>query len=140
MAMEPTSTILIVDDDDDTRKRVGGLLAKNGWTVTEAENGHAALVEVDRHLPSVVLLDLNMPQMDGFTFLRRFRATPDWAAVPVVVMTARDLSPGERAELKGNGARVLEKGTIKMQDLLDQLRSIAPPRASAAPVVRKLAV
>lgn len=132
--------ILIVDDDDDTRKRVGGLLAKNGWTVTEAENGHAALVEVDRHLPSVVLLDLNMPQMDGFTFLRRFRATPDWAAVPVVVMTARDLSPGERAELKGNGARVLEKGTIKMQDLLDQLRSIAPPRASAAPVVRKLAV
>jgi PAS domain S-box-containing protein len=120
--------VLIVDDDEGTRKRVGGLLAKNGWTVTEAENGHAALIEIHRHLPSVVLLDLNMPEMDGFTFLRQFRATPEWAAVPVVVMTARDLSAGERAELRGNGARVLEKGSVKMQDLVDQLRLIAPQR------------
>ena len=121
--------VLIVDDDEDTRKRVRGLLAKNGWTVTEAENGRAALIEIRRHLPSVVLLDLNMPEMDGFTFLRQFRATPEWAAVPVVVMTARDLSLGERAELKGNGARVLEKGSVKMQDLVDQLRLIAPQRS-----------
>jgi PAS domain S-box-containing protein len=132
--------ILIVDDDDDTRKRVGGLLAKNGWTVTEAQNGKDALVEVEQRLPSVVLLDLNMPEMDGFTFLRQFRAMPASAAVPVVVMTARDLSPGERAELKGNGARVLEKGTVKMQDLVDQLRSVAPQRAGAAPGVSNPAV
>jgi PAS domain S-box-containing protein len=125
--------VLIVEDDDDTRKRVGGLLAKNGWTVAEAVNGQAALVEVERQLPSVVLLDLNMPEMDGFTFLRRFRANPEWAAVPVVVMTARDLSPGERAELSGNGARVLEKGAVRMQDLVDQLRVIAPQRAQARP-------
>jgi CheY-like chemotaxis protein len=124
--------VLIVDDDADTRKRVRGLLAKNGWTVSEAENGEAALIEVRRHLPSVVLLDLNMPEMDGFTFLREFRARPDWAAVPVVVMTARDLSVGERAELKGNGARVIEKGSIKMQDLVTQLRAIVPPRSPAA--------
>ncbi len=65
--------VLIVDDDADTRKRVRALLSKNGWTVTEAENGHAALIETRRHLPSVVLLDLNMPEMDGFTFLRQFR-------------------------------------------------------------------
>lgn len=128
-------SILIVDDDEDTRRRIGVLLAKNGWTVAEAENGQAALVEVERNLPNVVLLDLNMPEMDGFTFLRRFRATPELAAVPVVVMTARDLSPDERAELKGNGARVLEKGTVRMQDLVDQLRSIAPPRTSTKPTV-----
>ena len=124
--------VLIVDDDADTRKRVRGLLVKNGWTVSEAENGQAALVEIRRHLPSVVLLDLNMPEMDGFTFLREFRARPDWSAVPVVVMTARDLSLGERAELKGNGARVLEKGSVRMQDLVEQLRAIVPPRGPAA--------
>ena len=125
--------VLIVDDDDDTRKRVGGLLAKNGWTVSEAENGRAALVEVKRQVPSVVLLDLNMPEMDGFTFLRQFRSVPEWASVPVVVMTARDLSFGERAELTGSGARVLQKGSARMEDLVSQLRSLAPQRASAKP-------
>ena len=122
--------VLIVDDDEDTRKRVRSLLAKNGWTVTEAENGRAALDEVKRHVPSIVLLDLNMPEMDGFTFLRQFRTTPEWAAVPVVVMTARDLSVVERAELKGGGARVLEKGSMAMQELADQLRVIAPQRVA----------
>ncbi len=118
------SDVLIVEDDIDTRARVRGLLAKNGWTVTEAENGRAALEAVKKRVPSVVLLDLNMPEMDGFTFLREFRATREWAAVPVIVMTARDLSLGERAELKGGGARIFEKGQVGMRELVEQLRAL----------------
>jgi PAS domain S-box-containing protein len=124
--------VLIVEDDEDTRSRVRGLLAKNGWTVTEAENGRAALDAVKLHVPSVVLLDLNMPEMDGFTFLRQFRASQEWAAVPVIVMTARDLSVGERAELKGGGARIFEKGRVGMRELVDQLRALDVPSHSAA--------
>ncbi len=116
--------VLIVEDDDDTRARVRGLLSKNGWTVTEAENGRAALEAVKKRVPSVVLLDLNMPEMDGFTFLRQFRTSPEWAAVPVIVMTARDLSVGERAELKGGGARIFEKGQVGMRELVAQLRAL----------------
>lgn len=120
-----------MDDDADTRERLRGILAKNGWTVTEAENGRAALDAVKRRAPSLVLLDLNMPEMDGFTFLRTFRASPEWAAIPVVVMTARDLSVGERAELKGGGARVFEKGQVSMKDLVEQLRALNPRPAAA---------
>ena len=126
---------LVVDDDPDTRERLQGLLAKNGWTVTEAGNGREALDAVRRRAPSLVLLDLNMPEMDGFTFLRTFRASPDWAAIPVVVMTARDLSAGERAELKGGGAKVFSKGEVSMQDLVGQLRALNPrPGPAARPV------
>ena len=119
--------VLIVEDDEDTRSRLRGLLAKNGWTVTEAENGRTALDAVKGRVPAVVLLDLNMPEMDGFTFLRRFREVREWASVPVIVMTARDLSVGERAELKGGGARIFEKGKVGMRELLQQLRALDIP-------------
>jgi PAS domain S-box-containing protein len=127
--------VLIVDDDADTRARLETLLAKQGWTATEAENGRAALEAVRKRAPSLVLLDLNMPEMDGFTFLREFRSAPEWASIPVIVMTARDLSANERAELTGSGARVFEKGRVSMQDLVSQLRSFrtqnATPTAAA---------
>ena len=129
----PHGDVLVVDDDPDTRTRLEGLLSKNGWTVTEAENGRAALDAVRGRVPALVLLDLNMPEMDGFTFLREFRSEPEWAAIPVVVMTARDLSPGERAELKGGGARVFEKGRVGMKELVTQLRTLQglnPPAAA----------
>ncbi len=135
----PKGDVLVVDDDRDTRERLGGLLAKNGWTVTEAENGRAALDAAKACGPSLVMLDLNMPEMDGFTFLREFRSTPEWATVPVIVMTARDLTAAERAELKGGGARVFEKGQVAIQDLVGQLRTMrsrnpSRPRAvSTAP-------
>jgi CheY-like chemotaxis protein len=121
--------VLVVEDDEDTRSRIRGLLAKDGWTVTEAENGRAALQAVANHMPSVVLLDLNMPEMDGFTFLRQFRASTHHAAIPVIVMTARDLSVGERAELKGGGARILQKGKVGMRELVEQLRAVSSPKS-----------
>ncbi len=123
----PKGDVLVVDDDRDTRERLQGLLAKNGWTVTEAENGRAALDAARMRAPSLVLLDLNMPEMDGFTFLREFRSTPEWVSVPVVVMTARDLTAAERAELKGGDARVFEKGQVGIQELVGQLRTMRPP-------------
>ena len=116
--------VLVIEDDEDTRTRVRGLLARNGWTVTEAENGRAALDTLKDRVPAVILLDLNMPEMDGFTFLRQFRSRKEWAAVPVVVMTARDLSVGERAELKGGGARIFQKGKVGMRELVEQLRAL----------------
>lgn len=130
--------VLVIEDDDDTRTRVRGLLARNGWTVTEAENGRAALDTLKDRVPAIVLLDLNMPEMDGFTFLRQFRSRKQWAAIPVVVMTARDLSIGERAELKGGGAQIFEKGKVGMRELVEQLRALDVTSSKAAPVTDRV--
>ena len=115
-------TVLIVEDDTDTRARLTHQLSREGWSVIEAENGKIGLEKAAQNRPSVVLLDINMPEMDGFGFLREFRSSADGAAVPVIVMTARDLTAAERAELKGGGARVLSKGQVSLHDLVDQIK------------------
>ncbi|WP_375457666.1 response regulator [uncultured Enterovirga sp.] len=125
----PKGDVLVVDDDTDTRGRLEQLLAKQGWTASTAENGRVALEAARLRTPALVFLDLNMPEMDGFAFLREFRTVPAWAEIPVVVMTARDLTAAERAELKGGGARVYQKGRVSMQDLAGHLRSLAPASA-----------
>jgi CheY-like chemotaxis protein len=122
--------VLVVDDDADTRGRLAQQLARQGWTATAAENGRAALEKARLRAPALVFLDLNMPEMDGFAFLREFRSTPAWSEIPVVVMTARDLTAEERAELKGGGARVFQKGQVSLQDLVSHLKTLRP-RAEA---------
>jgi CheY-like chemotaxis protein len=92
--------VLIVDDDSEARRRLRVVLERNGWTVAEVANGQEALDVVSRALPRLILLDLTMPVMDGFTFLRALREKPGCADVPVVVLTSRDLSAEERRKIK----------------------------------------
>ncbi|PZO81314.1 MAG: hybrid sensor histidine kinase/response regulator [Mesorhizobium amorphae] len=129
--LTPQGDVLVVEDDADTRQRLQTFLARENWTVTEAENGRIGLDKAEARRPDLVLLDLNMPEMDGFTFLRNFRSQPASADVPVIVMTARDLSAAERAELKGNAARVIEKGSLALGDLANQLRRFRTNRPAA---------
>ncbi len=73
---EAEGDVLVVDDEADTRHRTRQTLEKNGWTVVEAANGQEALDQVARAIPRLILLDLNMPVMDGFDFLQALRAAP----------------------------------------------------------------
>jgi CheY-like chemotaxis protein len=83
------SHVLLVDDDRDVREMLAALLELEGYRVTVAVNGQEALALLQSGPPpSVILLDLLMPVMDGFEFRRRQQAHPAWAALPVVVMTA----------------------------------------------------
>ena len=93
--------VLIVDDNEDARLQMRAALERDGWTVSEAANGQEALDQVAHHLPRVVLLDLEMPVMDGFAFLRAFHERPGCHDIPVVVVTARDLSRADRDALEG---------------------------------------
>ncbi len=124
--------VLVVDDDDDTRQRLRQGLEKNGWGVAEAANGHEALDEVDRALPRLILLDLAMPVMDGFEFLRRLRERPGCGAVPVVVLTALDLTTDDRRRLRGAN-QVLNKGRISLNELTEKLRAIRPSALERPP-------
>ncbi len=120
----PCQGALVVDDDADTRDRLRTLLRKEGWSVTTAENGAVALEEVAKETPCLILLDLMMPEMDGFTFLRQLRARPEWRAIPVVVLTAKDITPEDRRHLDGRADRVIQKGSMSLRDLAGELRRL----------------
>ncbi|WP_246687846.1 response regulator [Methylobacterium sp. WL93] len=112
--------VLVVDDDADMRERLRIVLERNGWAVREAGNGAEALERVLEARPGIVLLDLTMPVMDGFTFLRELRAIPSCTEVPVVVLSARDVSAAERDRLAG-ADKVLRKGDTSLQDLASEV-------------------
>ncbi|MBI5548301.1 MAG: response regulator [Deltaproteobacteria bacterium] len=115
---------LVVDDDPTTREMLRRQLEGDGWAVAEAEHGRAGLEQLAVHVPQVVLLDLTMPQMDGFEFLAEMRKRSEWRAVPVIVVTARDLTSEDRARLAGNVEQVLQKGTYRHDDLLVEMRAL----------------
>ncbi len=112
--------VLVVDDDPDARTRLRTVLERNGWCVAEAGDGREALASVAKAPPQVILLDLNMPVMDGFTFLHALREQPSGAEIPVVVLSARDLSQGDRQRLS-TAEQVLRKGDVDLRDLPGQL-------------------
>jgi signal transduction histidine kinase/CheY-like chemotaxis protein len=121
--------VLVVDDDPAMREMLRRSLEKAGLAVLEADDGRAALAEIARQRPALVLLDLMMPVMDGFEFLRELRATPQGRAIPVVVLTARDLTPEDRQRLQGQVAHVLGKGAYSRDALLQEVRELVGARA-----------
>ncbi len=116
--------VLVVEDDADTREMLRRFLEKEGWKVSEAENGKIALDGMAENLPQLILLDLIMPEMDGFEFLTELRKRPDWRAVPIVVVTAKDLTPAERMELNGYVEKILQKGVYSREELLAEVREL----------------
>ncbi|CAA2106686.1 Autoinducer 2 sensor kinase/phosphatase LuxQ [Methylobacterium bullatum] len=116
--------VLVVDDDADVRERMTAMLTREGWRVTSAEHGRAGLEAVAVKKPCLILLDLMMPEMDGFGFLRVLRAKPEWRDIPVVVLTAKDVTADDRRRLAGQADRVLQKGQLSLSDLADALRSL----------------
>jgi CheY-like chemotaxis protein len=102
--------VLVIDDDDIERQRIRAALEPGGWDVVEAANGRAALAQLDAGLPpDAVLLDLMMPEMNGFEFLDEFRCCPKWRHIPVVVITAKELTATEREQLNGNVESIIAK-------------------------------
>jgi signal transduction histidine kinase/DNA-binding response OmpR family regulator len=116
--------VLIVDDDPIIRRQVRLALEQDGWNLAEAENGRAALARLRDGPFDVVLLDLLMPEMNGFEFLREMRARADWRDIPVIVVTAKDLTDEDRQELNLGAERVLQKG-LKDETLKDVLQALA---------------
>ena len=116
-----TCRVLIAEDDTHTRKMVRTRLEKEGCLVTEAENGRVALERMAESAPDVILLDLMMPEMDGFQFLDQLRGHEDWRTIPIIVMTAKDLTAEDRQRLDGYVETVLEKGTYSPEALLREV-------------------
>jgi CheY-like chemotaxis protein/anti-sigma regulatory factor (Ser/Thr protein kinase) len=100
---------LLVDDDELVRRSVRQALEPLGWNVSEAENGRVAVDSLTAAQPDVIILDLMMPTMDGFEFMEQLRGRPDWQDIPVVVITAKDLTDEDRDRLNGGVERIIQK-------------------------------
>ncbi len=114
--------LLMVDDDDLGRSQMRAALEQQGWTVTEASDGRDALKKLSEARPDVIILDLMMPEMDGFEFLEAMRREAEWRDIPVVVVTAKDLTDKDRIRLNGGVERIIEK--TDRDDMLRELRSV----------------
>ncbi len=127
-----TGRILVVDDDADVRALVKTTLDDVGMRADEAVNGQEALDWLEQHpAPSLVLLDLMMPKMDGFEFLERVRQKPEFRELPIVVLTAKDLTESERTFLARNTLLILSKSAQPIGTLGSALATIAGRRAAS---------
>ena len=116
--------VLVVDDDRSTRELLKKQLEKEQWSVAEAENGRVALERVREKPPSLILLDLLMPVMDGFQFVRELRKEELWRSIPIVVVTGKTLSDEDRQKLDGDVPAILEKGAYSRDELLHEVGTL----------------
>ncbi len=118
--------IMVVEDDKTACTILVQILQRAGWIVTVARNGLEALriLEQRTQLPDLIVLDLMMPEMDGFELVQRLRDNHLWRAIPLVVLTAYDLSAEDRAQLHGQVEVIFQKGTYSREQLLARVHGL----------------
>jgi CheY-like chemotaxis protein len=121
-------TVLVVDDDPALRDVLSSLLAEDGWRVTTASDGEAALSAIEHERPTAMVLDLMMPRVDGFEVLRTLRARPATRDLPVIVVTAKDLTEEDRQRLAQSAERVIVKQALRVDELRSEIRGLLSAR------------
>jgi adenylate cyclase len=131
---ERTNTVLVVEDDDEHRNLLRTILEPEGWVVREATNGRLCLHALSSGLPDLVLLDLMMPEMDGFQVVAALQQNPQWRDIPIVVLTALDLTTEDRRRLSGGVEEILSKHCVTSSELIARVgRSLAKIRSKTQP-------
>ncbi len=117
--------IVLVDDSADARRLIRRILQSQGnFTIHEAENGIEALGIIEKEHPNLIILDLMMPEMDGFAVLDTLKSKPDTANIPIIVSTAKELTTEEKSRLKGQIQALMQKGDFLSDEFLEEVRSL----------------
>jgi signal transduction histidine kinase/CheY-like chemotaxis protein len=119
---QPPNRVLVVEDDDAMREMICRMLNDKDWTVAAAENGLAALESIARCPPALIILDLKMPVMDGFQMIAELHKHEDWRKIPVVVVSAAELTAEDRQRLQGHVKKILQKGDFGREDLMREVQ------------------
>jgi CheY-like chemotaxis protein len=114
-------TVLLVEDDGEVRRVFRNILEREGVRLIEAENGRIGLDKLAEDRPDLILLDLMMPEMDGFEFVEHYRDNPAWHDIPIVVVTAKTLTDEDRARLNGWVGNLLHKADANIEAVLADL-------------------
>lgn len=114
--------ILVVEDDPASSELVTRILERDGWKIQKVCNGKEAYASMEASPPALVLLDLMMPEMDGFELVSKLREHPTLSLVPVVVLTSKMLTPEDHARLNGGVLDILAKGITGRNDLIEAVR------------------
>jgi len=117
-------TVLVIEDDPSAREMLRRTLEKDGWLVAEAQNGKVGLTQLAASSPALILLDLMMPEMDGFEFMDALRRRADAKRIPVIVITAKDLTEEDRRRLNGGVERIIQKGATSQGEVLELVRAL----------------
>lgn len=131
---QPPCSVLLVEDDEAMRVMIGKMLVQGNWQVVQATNGREALQSIEEKLPSLILLDLMMPEMDGFDFIAELRLHREWQNIPVIVLTAKELTEEDHLRLQGYVQKVMQKTAYSRQELLEQVHNLiaTSPRVESA--------
>ena len=113
--------VLVVDDDVRIRDLLRRYLMQEGFEVMLAEDGKALNRVLQREAVDIIVLDLMMPQVDGFEFLDALRHHPEWRDIPVVVVTAKDLTEEDHRRLSGGVERILQKDAPTRDEMLREV-------------------
>jgi signal transduction histidine kinase/CheY-like chemotaxis protein len=119
----PQRNLLLVDDDEDSLETMSRLLEADGWHTLSARNGVEALAALAKTRPAAIILDLIMPEMDGFEFLQHLRRDPALRSIPVIVMSGKNPTEAEQAFLHDRVAAVMKKGSHSAEELLATVKS-----------------
>jgi signal transduction histidine kinase/DNA-binding response OmpR family regulator len=114
-------TILIVDDEASSREIMKKAVARVGWNAVEAKNGVEAIAELSRFIPSVIILDLMMPEMDGFAVIHELQLHEEWRKIPVLIVTSKDLTQAERDLLMHHSQIIIQKSPFSRRELLTEM-------------------
>ena len=125
------SRILVVDDDPDALDLAVAMIEDNGYEIETATSGSEALDAIARQRPDAIILDLMLPGMDGFEVVHRMSLNPEWRSIPVILLTARDLSHEERRALDIGTARIIQKGNVSRDELLAEVKTVLGEGESA---------
>jgi len=146
---ENTGPALVVDDSPTNREILGRMLESEGWEWNTAANGREALASIEDRRPSVILLDLMMPEMDGYGVIGALQRNPAWWSIPVVVVTGARIPPAHRSMLQKRVEAVVEREGADTADVLLRVRQLVegilspsarkrPPATTSPGVVRTL--
>jgi len=125
VAPERFPKIAIVEDTTEARRLIRRILQSQGnFTILEAVNGREGLELIQRELPDLVIIDLMMPEMDGFTVIEELRAKQETATIPVIVATAKELTPDEKNRLGGQIQSLMQKGDFLNDEFLEEVKTL----------------
>jgi CheY-like chemotaxis protein len=125
----PPGLALVIEDDESTRTVLRESLQGEGWSVVEAPSKQDAIDQLSQSRPDLILVDLHMADLNGFTFIQALRRRADWKDVPVIALTARDLTPDECSRLEGLAQQIIHTEDDPQSELAVELRNITAARA-----------